>query len=170
MTDLGWRAVVHSVDSLCIADAQASALADDAFVAMIHRDDCRSAVSGERFRVEVRHRVVIVAGVEVAELCGINQLKGVRCILQNVVESYLDEIVAIDVTVNVVIAQSMDELVHDNPALEAAALAQRNPLNAADFPEIAPTTRAVVDVNVINLIRSIASLVESNASVVLDVV
>lgn len=117
---------------------------------MIHRDDCCSAVSRERFRVEVRHRVVVVVGVEVTELFGINHLKGVRCIFHNVVKSYLDEVIAIDMTVNVVIAQSMNELVHDNAALEAAVLAQRNRLHTTDFPEIAPASSAVEDVNVIN--------------------
>lgn len=170
LTDLGRRAIVHPVDSLSIADTQAPPLPDNALVAMVQWNDCVGSVSRERFGVEVRHRVVIVAGVEVAELCGVDYLEVVGGIFQDVVESYLDEVIAVDVTVHVMVAQSMDELVHDDSALEAAVLAQGNALHAADSPEIAPTSSAVEDVNVIDLAGSVASLVESDASVVLDVV
>lgn len=73
-------------------------------------------------------------------------------------------------TVHVMIAQCMNELVHDGAALKAAVSIQRDALHSAESPDVAPTAVAVENVNVINQISSSVKLVEADASVVLDVV
>lgn len=137
---------------------------------MVRWDDCVVAVLRESGRFVVHHREVIVDGAKVAELPRIDWTEVVHSIVLNVFKLNLNKLVAIGMTVHVMIAQCMNELVHDGAALKAAVSIQRDALHSTEFPDVAPTAVAVENVNVINQISSSVKLVKADASVVLDVV
>lgn len=129
-------AFVHVVESCSVACAQTSTLTNDVLVATVSWYNRWLFILGECNRIVMHYRIKVVAGSKVAELCWINLVKVRNRLWVDVIPHNLYVLVTFRVTMHVIVAQSVDEFVHNDSLVDASVLVQGQTLSTANFAQV----------------------------------
>lgn len=161
-----FSALVHVVDSDCIARAQSDALANDFFVASVSRHDCFLVILRESHRIVVHHRVKVITGPKVTELFRIDLVEVGNRSRADVVPHDFNKLVAFRVAVHVIVAERVNQLMHNDSFVDAAVLIQRQTLTTSDLPQV--RAASIARDNIYEVLLN-SSLFETNTRVFLNI-